>query len=36
MKNKWVETGVNVCDRTGRNRLNEWDLHTEKRNENQH
>ena len=23
MKNKWGETGVNVCDRTVRNRLNE-------------
>ena len=23
MKNKWAETGVNVCDRTVRNRLNE-------------
>ena len=23
MKNKWIETGVNVCNRTLRNQLNE-------------
>lgn len=35
MKTKWVEIGVNVCDRPVRNWLNKWDLPTEKTKQKQ-
>ena len=33
---KWIEKGINICDKTVRNRFNEMDLCREKLNENHH